>query len=49
MEKSRYILDWSCQSPDLNPNEHVFHFLMRRPKTENPQNKDQLKAVAGRA
>ncbi len=42
-------LDFSSQSPDLNPIEHEFHQLKRRVKAETPQNKQQLELVALKA
>ena len=43
------ILQWSCQSPDLNPIEHAFHLLKMRLNSERPANKQQLKTATVKA
>uniref|UniRef100_A0A8C5P8K5 Transposase n=1 Tax=Leptobrachium leishanense TaxID=445787 RepID=A0A8C5P8K5_9ANUR len=40
------VIQWSSQSPDLNPIEHAFHLLKTKLKGKCPKNKQELKTVA---
>ena len=43
-EKVVQILDWSAQSPDLNPVDHLWHHLKRRLETypDAPRSRNEL-------
>ena len=40
------VMQWPCQSPDLNPIEPSFHLLKTKLKGKCPKNKQKLKTVA---
>ena len=40
------VLQWTSQSPDLNPIEHAFHLLKTKLKGKCPKNKQEPKTVA---
>ena len=41
-EENMNVMDWSSQSPDLNPIENVWELLDERSKKRNPSNVDEL-------
>uniref|UniRef100_A0A673KXK7 Tc1-like transposase DDE domain-containing protein n=1 Tax=Sinocyclocheilus rhinocerous TaxID=307959 RepID=A0A673KXK7_9TELE len=47
-QKSIKVLNWPPQSPDLNPNEHLWEVMERRRLDDVPKNQQELKNLLQR-